>query len=141
MIAFTFKVGSQRESSSGLLVACFICLTAIGCGASEGGTHLQGVVSYKGAPVTSGVINFVKAGSRPLGGALKSDGAYAFDMPPGEYQVLINAPAPLPAGWKEGDPLPKAPPLAPEKFASFGTSGLTVSVGQDSPQKHDFVLQ
>lgn len=119
-----------------------VSLALVGCGsAGGGGTTVKGAISYKGAAVTSGVINFLKQGATPLGGAISSDGTFEFVLPPGEYQVLINAPAPLPAGWKEGDPLPTAPPLVPEKFASFGTSGLTASVGAESPQQVDFAIQ
>ena len=135
-VCHTFRRAGVSAALLGLL-----SVALVGCGGSgAGGTTLKGAVSYKGAPVTSGVINFVKSGDRPLGGGIKPDGTYEFELPPGDYQVLINAPAPLPPDWKEGDPLPRKPPLVPENFSSFGTSGLTVTVGPESPQQHDITL-
>ena len=32
------------------------------------------------------------------------------------------------------------PRIVPEKYSSFETSGLTLTVGDESPQQHDFKL-
>jgi hypothetical protein len=107
-----------------------------------GGSVVQGKITYKGVPVVSGLINFKGAEAQPLGGAISPDGSYKFTLPPGEYQVRIDAPAEVPAGLKEGDPVPKlGQRLAPEKFADYGTSGLTLTVTGESPQQADFSLQ
>lgn len=114
--------------------------TTVGCGDDVDTTTVQGAISFNGAPVTSGVINFQAQGGRPLGGAINADGTYSCDLPPGEYQVRIDAPAPLPEGLKEGDPLPNLPRLVPEKYAHFNSSGLTATVTNEAPQTIDFNL-
>lgn len=122
------------------VVAC--CLVATGCGDSgETTTTVSGAISYKGKPVTSGLINFLATGGRPMGGAIGADGAYEFELPPGDYQVRIDAPPPLPEGFKEGDPLTNLGPRPlPEKYANFNTSGLTATVTAGEAQTIDFAL-
>lgn len=112
---------------------------AVGCGSSESTTTVAGKITYNGKPVTTGLINFMAVGGKPLGGGIGQDGSYQFDLPPGEYQVRIDSPPP---GLVEGAPPP--PPSAkgqvPPQFASYDTSGLTMTVGADSPQQQDFAL-
>jgi hypothetical protein len=130
--------------SQGSKCALLLTIAALAVGCGEGGgdtTTVRGKVTYSGAPVTSGLINFQAAGAKPLGGEIGADGSYEFDLPPGEYTVRIDTPPPMPAGYKEGDPLPKlAPRQVPEKYSLYDTSGLTVTVGTDSPQQQDFAL-
>lgn len=116
----------------------FLC----GCGGKAVTKTVSGSVSYQNKPVISGSINFLAAKSRPLGCGIESDGTYSVKLPPGEYQVRIDAPAPLPEGFKEGMPLPKAaPPLVPEKYANFVSSGLTATISDGSgSQQVDFKL-
>jgi hypothetical protein len=112
-----------------------------GCGSGDGGATVSGVVSFNGVPVTTGVIGFYKSGSKALGGPIGADGAYSLAIPPGEYQVRVDAPSPMPDGWKEGQPLPKLPPRpVPEKYASFETSGITATITDESTQHFDITL-
>jgi hypothetical protein len=123
------------------LVAASLLLLA-GCG-GEGGdaTVVRGTITYEGKPATHGAINIAQPGQRPFGGAINSDGTFEFEAPPGEYEVRIDVPPLIPEGAKEGDPLPKLEPrLIPEKYADFKSSGLTLSVGSESPQQQDFTL-
>ena len=124
------------------LVLAFYALSLAGCGGGQNGTVVQGKVTYDGKPVTGGLINFYATGARPLGGPLESDGSFEFELPPGEYKVRVDAPASLPEGWREGDPLPKLGPRgAPEKYADYNTSGLTATVtAENSEQTIDFNL-
>ena len=127
-----------------LFIACspIALMVLIGCGGGDGGATVQGKITYQGAPVTSGIINFKGAQAQPLGGGIRPDGSYEFVLPPGDYQVRIDAPPVIPSGLKEGDPIPKlGPRLAPEKFADFNSSGLTLTVTGESPQTADFALQ
>lgn len=115
-----------------------------GCGASEG-TVLEGKITYNGQPVTAGLVNFMADGGRPLGGAVQPDGSYSFVLPPGDYRVRVDTPPPAGAAWVEGQPAPTlkgkaAEGQVPPKFANYGTSGLTLSVGAESPQQHDIAM-
>ena len=127
-----------------LLTTCisFALVSLVGCGAGGGGSTVQGKITYKSTPVTSGLINFKGTQAQPLGGVIKPDGSYEFELPPGDYQVRIDAPPVMPEGLKEGDPIPKlGPRLAPEKYADFNSSGLTLTVTGESPQQADFALE
>jgi hypothetical protein len=124
-----------------LWMASAAIIVQAGCSGSDGGTVVRGLVTMDGKPVTSGGIFFQAAGARPLGGPIGADGNYEYELPPGEYQVRIDAPAPVPANHKDGDPLPQLPRLAPEKFASFSSSGLTATVAAESPQELNFPLK
>jgi hypothetical protein len=117
-------------------------VSLVGCGDGNNTTTVSGTISFNGKPITSGVINFLAQGARPQGGGINADGSYSFELPPGEYQVRIDTPQPLPEGWKEGQPLPKLPPRqVPEKYASFNSSGLKANItGNEDPQTVDFKL-
>jgi hypothetical protein len=117
-----------------------LVLALAGCG-GEATTTLSGNITYQGEPVPSGLINFRSAdGTKTLGGAIESDGTYSFELPPGEYQVRIDAPGEMPP-WQEGQPEPKpGPRQAPIKYADFSSSGLTVTVDSDGAQQQDFAL-
>jgi hypothetical protein len=128
------------KSCGGLALLALPLLVAAGCGGGD--PTVSGKITFNGKPVTDGIINFQAKGSKPLGGGINSDGMYTFELPPGEYQVRIDAPPPYPPGWKEGDPLPPLGPRpVPEKYASFNSSGLKANItGNEDPQTVDFVL-
>jgi len=122
-----------------------------GCG-GESTTGVSGSVTFNGKPVTAGVINFLPSKGQPLGGALQPDGTFSFDLPPGEYKVRIDSPAPAAAGSQEtsavSSSIPTPQPASgkpgeaqvPPQYASYETSGLTLTVGDESSQQHDFKL-
>lgn len=108
-------------------------VSMIGCGGSSNGFSVSGKVTYQGNAVEQGTINFRNTEGKLFGGGLQSGGEYIFDLPAGDYQVRIDAPAPMPADWKEGDPLPTGNKrLAPMRFANFDSSGLTTKVTEDT---------
>ncbi len=112
----------------------------LGCGGSKT-TTVKGIITFQGKAVAGGLINFQSADGKVLGGPFNEDGSYEFSLPPGEYKVRIDAPGQT-TPWKEGDPEPKpVPRLAPAKYAGYGTSGLTATVGHDSSQQLDFPLK
>lgn len=121
-----------------------LLLVSIGCGSSGSTTTVAGKITHDGQPVTTGLINFMVEGGRPLGGGIGPDGGFSFDLPPGDYKVRIDSPPPLAPGSVEGQPAaPAGKPLVgqvPPKFANYETSGLTLTVGADSPQQQDFAL-
>lgn len=131
----------RRYVRSALAAFCGVAaLSLAGCG-GEARTAVEGKITYKGQPVTSGLINFQLNRGEVFGGSIESDGTYHFEMPPGEYQVRIDAPAPM-AAYIEGQPEPKpGPRLAPAKYANYATSDLKTTVGSDSPQTVDFPLE
>ena len=120
-----------------------LLLLAPTSGCSEGvkTTTVKGSITFNKAPVTFGLINFKPSQGQPLGGEIKLDGTYQFELPAGEYQVRIDSPPKMPEGYKEGDPLPNLPARqVPPQYANFATSGLTATIGAQSPQQLDFAL-
>jgi hypothetical protein len=133
----TTHVLKRRFSAIWLFVSLVALVVGCGGGGADG-TDVTGVVTHNGAPVPQGTIAFIKSGSPAAGGPIGSDGSYTLTLPPGQYQVRIDAIADTPDGWTESDPMP--PRIVPEKFANFETSGLTLTVGDESPQQHDVKL-
>ncbi|MBL9161494.1 MAG: hypothetical protein JNL18_02000 [Planctomycetaceae bacterium] len=130
-------VASWQLREALLLATCLL----VGCGGGEGGATVTGVVTFNGAPVTTGVIGFYKAGTKALGAPISPDGSYSLTIPPGDYQVRVDAPSPMPEGWKEGQPLPKLPPRpVPEKYATFDSSGITAAIDGEANQQFDVKL-
>ena len=135
------RLGSAKHRAFVLLITSAL-LACPGCGTSSTRT-VSGKITYQGQPVTSGLINFVASGDRPLGNSIRPDGTYTCQLPPGEYKVRIDAPGALPDNWKSTDdrPPPEAPRQAPIKYSRFETSGLTATVDADKgPQTIDFNL-
>lgn len=125
-----------------MAIAAAATVGILGCEKGPKTVTVNGTITYNGKNVSDGIINFIQPKGRPLGGGINSDGTYSVNLPPGDYQVRIDAPAPLPEGYKEGTPLPKlGPPLVPEKYASFNTSGLVAKIDdQHGAQLVDFKL-
>src|SRR5262245_34690500 len=120
-----------------MLGVASIALLLVGCG-GEAQTDVSGKITHGGKPVSSGLINFQLGGGRVFGGPINTDGTYEYSMPPGEYQVRIDAPGVMPQ-YIEGQPEPKPVPReAPVKYASYDSSGLTITVSGDSSQQQDF---
>jgi len=125
------------------VLACLLLVMADGCDDGPSTYTVKGSVSYQGKPVTGGLINFKPARGQPLGGGIKADGSYEFQLPAGEYLVRIDTPPEIPEGWKEGDPHPELGPReVPAKYARFRTSGLTAMVQPSGePLQIDYSLE
>ncbi|RIK80919.1 MAG: hypothetical protein DCC67_08750 [Planctomycetota bacterium] len=114
---------------------------SLGCGNGGGDATVTGTITYNGAAPASGVIGFVQSGAPPKIATIQPGGAYQAKLPPGQYQVRIDAPPPLPEGWQEGQPIPQSGPrVVPEKYANFTTSGLTATISAEPQQQVDFKL-
>lgn len=122
----------QRHKLLSLLL-----LLVVGCNSSNNPKTypVTGKVSYRGQPVTSGMIMLTPAdGGHAATGNLEKDGSFrltTFERDdgavPGSYQVAIQV---FPA---EGAGLPGAefagkPPPIPPKYASATSSGLTAEI-------------
>lgn len=124
---------AARFSSHWFSAALSCLLLTAGCDGGPAVYDVAGRVTYQGEAVDSGTINFRSDDGKLYGGGLQANGQYEYRLPQGEYAVRIDAPTPLPSGWKEGDPLPTdARRLAPLKYASFRSSGLTALVSADA---------
>lgn len=131
MLSFLLKCPSAH-----LLPTLILLVTTCGCGSNTPSAVVSGKVTYKGTPVTQGLVGFLAKGSPPIGTSLRPDGTYEIELPVGDYQVRVDTPPPMPAGWKEGDPLPlNLVRQVPEKYASFSNSGLTASVSEQESTK------
>ena len=127
------QLSKQRLTlSAWALLFCVL----VGCDSGPQTHRVSGQVTFQGKPVDQGLINFRGEDGSLYGGALEQDGEYECRLPAGEFDVRIDAPAPMPPGWKEGDPLPRRPQrLAPLKYANFRSAGLRATVSSD-PDTH-----
>jgi hypothetical protein len=110
-----------------LALAAGLLLVA-GCQSGEPPSgRVTGTVTYNGAPVDTGNVNFQTAAGKSEAVAKIEGGRYALDgpLPVGPYDVYLTESFP--------DPTPgvdtKAVPLkVPKKYLSAATSGLKVEV-------------
>lgn len=130
------------------IVASSVCLWGCGGPADELPRHaVSGKVTFKGAPLAKGLIQFQPADGGPTaGGAAVDDGSYSIakseGLVPGKYQVSVTStppPAPLPPGTMPGDPVPPPKETIPAKYNVKTT--LSASVTQEGPNTFDFVLE
>jgi len=113
----------------------------IGCRDSSGMRSIRGHVSYQGEAITNGSVTFFPVSGRPVSAGLHSSGEYTVELVPGDYRVVINIGAELPAGWKEGDPVPPPKIVLPAKYTTRVASSLTATVTEDQSDPIDFVLE
>ena len=133
-----------------------ILLLAAGCGQASKGSSVSGKITYKGQPLTGGIIKLYSdaAPAPATRGAdnsfhitIKPDGTFgASNVPEGMAKVAIESqPAPSkPAGFDPKTGIPLAPGTAdfvriPQKYTDPNTSGLTWDVKPGS-EKKDFDL-
>jgi hypothetical protein len=104
---------------------------AVGCGGTKKVT-VTGTVSYKGQPVTAGMVQFVGApGTAPAGGLIKNDGTFTVtDVTPGEVKVSFLATPPS----SKDPPGPKVTTVGdlPEKYRDAEKSGLKYTITPDT---------
>ena len=92
------------RSRHGLALAVLSCALCVGCGGNADGRAatdlipVKGKVTYKGRPITRGVVSFEPDGfGRPASGPIQSDGSFALGthkdgdgVVPGEHRVSIS---------------------------------------------------
>jgi len=123
-------------------------IVAVGCSGERRQT-IEGAVTLKGEPLTSGVVQFHGPGDRLVTAVIQPNGTFvATDLLSGEVKVaVVEDPSggkpvgmPLPMGKappKGGEPLPGGPAPAkrtpiPTKYKDPKTSQLTYTITSDT---------
>lgn len=125
-------------------LACLqICLLSVlmglaGCGRSGPPKYpVSGTVTYKGTPVTEGMVTFYSSSGGGIVSFLDASGGFVIEkgLVEGQYRVFIEPPQtikkPPPPGGPPMDP-PKSFPNVPEKYRQASTSGLVATVEADA---------
>ncbi len=121
----------SRHVAAYLAVCLILGLVGTMLGCSDGRPSrvpVAGTVTIDGQPLAFGGIAFrPTSGGRTGGAGIESDGRFSVTMyevgdglPPGSYQVLVSAIEPINETSQRWH--------APQKYASFETSGLVVEI-------------
>jgi len=112
-----------------------LVVVALGCGGDRKVT-VNGTVSYKGQPLSGGMLQFVGPNGAPAAAMIQRDGKFIMtDVTPGEVKVSIMA---TPQSGPRGDKAPPAPKVAPvelpERYRDPEKSGLKYTITSDTKQ-------
>ena len=143
------RIISRFRSAALSLAVLGLCLSLslAGCGTSNKGGPVTGMVTYKGTPLTTGSVRLHPKTGEPMMGTIDGNGNYMVgEVPPGEYTVSVEVNtastvmvpkggAPMP-----GIPDPPKPVGIPAKFADPKTSGQTLEVKGNKGAKKDIPL-
>lgn len=118
-------------------LAAFL-VVAVGCGEGTKKITVTGTVSYKGKPLSAGILKFSGPEGAYSAASIQPDGKYIMtDVMPGETKVGIME-SPQGSGSSSGDKGsagPKGPPVSlPEKYREPTTSGLSYTIKPDTKQ-------
>lgn len=114
-----------------------VLLLALGCGSTEPAGQVAGKVTYKGTPVTEGVVILRDASTGAAAEAqIGGDGSYTITtqkggLPPGDYKITVTPPeipGPVGDGTSEPGMIPKPVDNIPEKYRSPTTTPLMVTL-------------
>lgn len=122
--------------------------TTIGCDCSSPEKYsVQGVVTYDGAAVPTGLVTFVPNRTGPrVSGAIGSDGRYQVTAPAGAYKIAVIAieetvaPSVTEENWKDSFASVNPRRYVPEIYADAETSGLTCTVEAASDNTYDISI-
>ena len=132
----------MKHSRRWLAASAALMLVLSACGDNGGGTSIVGAVTYQGQPLADGAIYFLPAdGGRPAVAKIDQLGKYSIDVPPGDYKVTVTKSDPVPAGWKEGDPLPPATVALPAQYTEPAKTVLSATVVEEQESPIDFDLK
>lgn len=119
----------------------------VGCGDKQATTAaVEGVVTYKGAPLPAAVVTFLPSQGRPATGTTDEQGRFRLTTlapgdgaVPGEHTVLVSKSEPAAADPKN----PYAPPrsLIPESYGRQDKSNLKASVAPGKKNEFRFELE
>ena len=126
----------MRAFTLSVLVALALAATLPGCGRREVLGRITGKVTFQGQPVSEGIILFRnKPKAIYMTADLKPDGTYVVRRASGEglpletYEVMVNPPIQdAPMGPALEPPKIKPCPNIPQKYRSYESSGLSVTV-------------
>lgn len=122
-----FETGFVRRL---VVAACaLVAVAGAGCNGDKPTGTVSGTVSYKGAPLASGDVNFLGKNGAAAVGKIDATGAFKIDEPleADDYRVYFSSPPPEPVAPGTKVAKPKASDL-PKKFKDPLSSGVTVSV-------------
>lgn len=132
---------TTRPASTCVLLALFAFVCVSGCGEANNDPTVQGTVTYAGQLITDGALSFFPTSGRPTTVPLESDGTYTSQLAPGDYRVTVVVSVRPPAGWKEGDPMPKPAVELPLRYSSRAKTPLRATVAAGQTEPIDFALQ
>jgi hypothetical protein len=112
----------------------------VGCGQASSGVSLAGNVSLQGQPIANGAVMFFPPHGRAIVTTTNATGDYAVKLEPGQYDVTVNTSVQLPAGWKEGDPVPPQKTVLPTIYTTRVKTPLQATVAASGAQSIDFDL-
>lgn len=122
-----------------ILVSLLVAAFTLGCSQKEKLGAVSGKVTFKGQPLTEGVVIFTNAAKGiHMTAKLDEQGCYKVVMakgeglPPGDYQVSVNPPTvEVPMGpARTAAPMPVYPNI-PMKYRNSKTSGLKLTVTEE----------
>jgi len=126
-----------------LLLLLTACCPGCGSGDKNSRYKVTGKVTYQAGPVEEGTVTFEdpatgQVNSSPLG----SGGAYALELPPGEYKISVAPPLVETKGTGDSPPdmVPKKVSNIPKKYWVQESSKLSAEVAKDK-RKFDFELR
>jgi hypothetical protein len=127
-------------TASPIALALIALTLSVGCAEESGLVSVSGQVLYEGEPLSNAALMFYPDGGRAVTAPV-DEGEYSVELPPGEYRVTVTLGAELPAGWKEGDPVPPSTRELPPQFSSRVDTPLTASVSAGAgEQTVDFTV-
>jgi hypothetical protein len=134
------RLASSTAWRSPARLIAVVAASIIGCGHDSSGVPVQGHVSYEGQPIVNGALMFFPPQGSPIPAVTDAAGDYAVKLAPSEYTVTVNVSVQLPAGWKEGDPVPRQKIVLPAEYTTRVKSVLKATVAANGSQPIDFVL-
>jgi hypothetical protein len=127
--------GSSAWFLAGSLSLVAIVVSVSGCGTKDAKVTIRGTVSYKGQPLSGGMLKFVgRNGAPPSAAPIQKDGTFTMsDVAVGEVNASILATpiSPDRSGAKTSNPK-ITPADLPEKYQDPEKSGLKYTITPDT---------
>jgi hypothetical protein len=116
---------SYRLCPACLLGLVLLLVATSGCGGGDKKLTINGTVTYKGQPISGGMLQFAATqGGAPAAAVINKDGTYSMTgVTPGEVKVSITA-----------TPGAKLPADLPEKYYDPEKSGLKYTITPNTTQ-------